>query len=125
MTTADPIKAIENAAHDVAEARDRLDLAAAIAAERGHSFGEIGAAAGISRQAARQRWTDEARAAILAKASASRITITYTDGHVERFTSTDPDEIRRLENLVFTDPDSVVHTRVDVPAQPAAELEEP
>lgn len=121
-SAADPIKAIENAAHDVAEARRRLDLAAAIAAENGHSFVEIGTAAGISRQAARQRWTEEARAAILAEASASRITITYRDGHVERFTSTDPDEIRRLENLVFTTPDEVVHTRVDVPARPATDM---
>lgn len=120
MDTAD-IKAIANAAHDVAEARDRLDLAAAIAAENGHSFSEIGAAAGMSRQAARQRWTAEARAAILAKASASRITITYRDGRIERFTSTDPDEIHRLENLVFTDPDNVVHTKVVVPAQPATD----
>lgn len=123
MTT-DPIKAIENAAHDVAEARDRLDLAAAIAAERGHNFADIGAAAGMTRQAARQRWTDEARAAILAKASVSRITITHRDGHVERFTSTDPDEIHRLENLAFTTPDEVVHTRVDVPAQPATDEED-
>lgn len=117
----DSIKAIENAAADLREARRRLDVAAAIAAENGHSFGEIGTAAGMTRQAARQRWTDEARAAILAEASAARITVTYRDGRVERFTSTDPDETRRLENLVFTTPDEVVHTRVDVPAQPAAD----
>ncbi|MBC7279216.1 hypothetical protein [Nocardioides sp.] len=114
----DPIQAIEAAERDVREARRRLDLAVAIAADAGHSFAEIGKAARMTRQAARQRWTEETRAAVLAEARAARITITYRDGRIERHTETDADEIRRLENLAFTDPDQVVLTKVEIPAPP-------
>lgn len=120
----DSIHAIETAAQDVREARRQLDIAVAVAAENGHDWGAIGRAAGMTRQAARQRWTPEAREAILTEAQVPTVTVHYRDGRIVRVRTTDQEEINRLENLVFTNPGDVVLTQVDIPARPAAAEED-
>ncbi|WP_175010195.1 hypothetical protein [Cellulosimicrobium sp. TH-20] len=60
VAPAEAVAGVAAAARDVAAATDRLDDAAIGARRLGASWGAIGAAAGITRQAARLRWAKRA-----------------------------------------------------------------
>lgn len=56
LDPSEALDAIHNAAADRSEAERKLDAAVAAARQHGHSWADIGQAAGMTRQSANERW---------------------------------------------------------------------